>query len=164
MDGEVTLRLRSKSRTHPQWEAWSATLKWRDLFGSIGPHLFSGPDDDWVRLAVTAAAVRSAGREAFRHELEDDDFQSVKMHLRALRLIALAPAQTPRGRRKLIWSLTRLGEQVLLELRAAHAASAHPDQHASERSAGAGPGPAAPDSGPLPIRLRGGEADVVQTV
>lgn len=134
LDDQVTLRLRSKQRTHPQWELWSATLSRRELFASIGPHLLNRPDDAWIRLAVTAAAVRAVGRNGFRHELDEDDFQSIKLHFRGLRLIELTHAQTPHGRTKLLWSLTPYGEQALLGIRAAAVAAPQRGSHPGRES------------------------------
>ena len=125
LEHPVTIRMRSKPRSHPQWQSWSVSLKWRDVFAAIGPYLFGARRDDWVREAFGTVLGKpnglTSGQESrpvrWRHEVEEEDFQTIKVQLYALRLVKFTRSRTPKGRVNLTWSLTPRGLQLLPRLR-----------------------------------------------
>ena len=103
-------------RSHPQWQASSVRIKWRDLFGRIGAYLFSRPSDRTVQSIVAAALANAEQRKSARHEIDDEDYQAIKLRLKALGLVDLDHAETRNGG-TLRWSLTPRGEHLLLQYR-----------------------------------------------
>jgi len=117
LDDEVVVRLRSKMRSHPQWQASSVRMKWRDVFGRIGAHLLSRPSDRTVRSMAAGALMRADSAKLRRHEIDDEDFQTIRLTLKALGLVDLDDTQTRTGG-TLRWGLTPRGEHLLLQCRA----------------------------------------------
>jgi hypothetical protein len=153
LEEEFVVRVRSKLRSHPHWQDSTITLTWRDIFASIGVYLFSRPDDLRVKDQLGGAVARRAGRASFRDQIEDEDFETIKVHLRALGLVEFYCKPGPRASTKLIWSLTPDGERLLLELRAIAASrrnSARPLERGPRGAGRQGLKPTPDDAGETP--------------
>ncbi|MVN79255.1 DUF4062 domain-containing protein [Hymenobacter sp. HMF4947] len=97
--------------------SWEISLTWGSLFGLIAPYLLSPQEDGSVADKLTSLLyTRSNNKKegyVIGKKITTSVFQTVKIHFKALGLIALKPAAA-----KLYWSLTTVGEQELISLRA----------------------------------------------
>ena len=79
------------------------------------------PDEDYVR-AVLASALFAESYEGVHggvlESLDDQNFQTVGVQLRALGLVKIEYSQTTTGSMGLFWSFTAPGERLMVEVRA----------------------------------------------
>jgi hypothetical protein len=116
LEEEVTLHgtywARGTSRT------WESTVSWNDIFGYISPYLVQRPHDAVVKGTLARAL---ASREGFSYgepfTMNDQEFRTVAVQLRALGLITLNYTKTVQGGMGLFWYSTAKGDRLMLELR-----------------------------------------------
>jgi hypothetical protein len=111
------------------WE-YSLAVSWNDLFYDIGPLMINEATDDDIHQALNETVrhrsrkTRGADKQLKDHKRQrsfsvtDHDFQTIKIQLRALGLIA--KSQRPRSIKDVdtYWTLTPYGDQMLTTLRA----------------------------------------------
>lgn len=99
-------------------EDWKSTLSWRQVFGYISPYLESYPTDLSVKSTLAEALfARSGSGTGSRVEMNDQEFRTVAVQLKALGLVNIEYSKTVGGRMDLFWSLTTAGKQLMLEIR-----------------------------------------------
>jgi hypothetical protein len=103
---------------------WTLSITWKDLFAAISPELLSIPADNLVHGILAKALFSRTGRKGHGVNLNDEHFQTVKIHLMALGLIECRLNQSKGGALLLYWHLTQAGEHLMLEARAARPAVA----------------------------------------
>jgi len=121
LDEEVKLGGRYWSPYHRKYVDWHVTTTWHKIFAHISPYLVSHPNADAVKSILASALFGEArvGEENGSHEsLDDQDFQTVGVQLRALGLVKIEYTQTVSGGMGLFWSFTAAGERLMVELRA----------------------------------------------
>lgn len=97
---------------------WSSTMTWRDIFAAISPYLIASPLDSKVKKIIEeAAAAKAANQPKHGHVLDDQDFQTISVHLKALGLVNITYSRTTKGGMALFWELTSRGERLMLQLR-----------------------------------------------
>jgi hypothetical protein len=128
---EVDLTFETTDKKGDSWN-WNYTIEitWDDLFYDVGPLMINEATDYQIRSALNET-VRQASRSKRAQDAElkdhkrprnfrisDHDFQTVKIQLRALGLIA--KSQRPRSIKDTdtYWTLTPYGDQALTTLRA----------------------------------------------
>jgi len=99
---------------------WTATLTWGEIFYLISPYLLKPPSDN-VALK-TFGKIFFAKSKTFRDtssspDLNEQDFQTIKIHLKTLGLVDIEYSKTTNGGMDLFWSLTKEGEEKMMELR-----------------------------------------------
>ena len=97
---------------------WKVRATWRRIFGYISPCLVKHPNDDYVESVLSSALFERSifsGRSA---SLNDQDFQTVSVQLKALGLVSTKYSKTVQGGMALFWSFTPAGERLMLEIRA----------------------------------------------
>lgn len=126
LDEEVKLGGRYWRKSYGQYRDWRVTTTWRKIFAHISPYLVTHPNADAVKNILTSALFREArvGEENGSHEiLDDQDFQTVGVQLRALGLVKIEYTEsTSAGIWGLFWSFTTAGERLMVELRAVRTA------------------------------------------
>jgi hypothetical protein len=96
-------------------------VTWGELFAAISPHILEHPNNAMMRshFGVEMQALYGA-----KHpnsigfwSVSDQGFETVKVQLTALKLVTVSMQRTTDGGMALFWSLTPLGEQLMLSLR-----------------------------------------------
>ncbi len=99
-------------------DPWSVKTTWRNIFAYISPYLVKHPNEDEVESVLASALFKEAAREGELQSFDDQDFQTVGVQLKALGLVSIDYTETTSGGMALFWSLTGLGERLMVELRA----------------------------------------------
>lgn len=116
LDEEITLHGSYWARGTKR--SWESTVSWNEIFGYISPYLVQYPNDAAVKGTLAEAL---ASREGFSYgdtfTMDDQEFRTVAVQLKALGLITLNYTKTVKGGMGLFWSSTPKGERLMLELR-----------------------------------------------
>ncbi len=105
------------------------TIKWNDIFGAVSPLMIDEVSDGDFRDAVSGFARDSSVEEiradkSFKaltlrdFEVAEEDFQTIKVQLRALGLIAKSTRTRSVKDTQTYWTLTPYGDTVMTRLRA----------------------------------------------
>lgn len=94
---------------------------WNDIFSFISPSLISGLIDEGLRNKINmflkyAFPGSLVTNKRTEHRVEENDFQTIKVQLRALGLIVEKQASSSKSSR--VWTLTPYGDKVMTHLRA----------------------------------------------
>lgn len=120
LDDEITIhgtysRIESYSK---RWitENWETTLTWGELFALIAPHIKNTPSDDSAHTTISSVLKERAnfGRTI---TIKDYDFQTIKVHLETIGLIAVQRSKTTNGGSAMFWTLTDVGKELMIKLR-----------------------------------------------
>lgn len=95
----------------------SFKLTWGEVFGLIAPKLISGQTDSNMKNYIGSQILAAKGYDFRSKELSEQDFQTIKIQLKALNLININYSKTIDGGAALFWGLTALGEKTMLRLR-----------------------------------------------
>lgn len=97
---------------------WEITLTWKDLFSLISPYFLEPQNDYFAKKLISEALIEETGRsDTYNPEIGSKDFQTIKIQLRVLGLMHIAPAQTTKGGQALFWSLSQKGINLMNNLR-----------------------------------------------
>lgn len=118
MSESIEISGRYKPTYKYDWQNWRQSLTWNQLFALIAPHLLEQPSDGTVKIIMHQAVLKHAGINYYEANLEDQDFQTVKVQLKAYGLINLRYIGTTKGNMALFWNLTERGEALMVQLRA----------------------------------------------
>ncbi|WOS40955.1 DUF4062 domain-containing protein [Xanthomonas rydalmerensis] len=105
------------------WRNWEYLLTWGEIFALIAPYLLEHPNDTSVMLTLKKAILEHKDQEYYECKINDHDFQTIKVQLKALGHVQVSYMKTTRGGMALFWALTPQGEATMLELRAVRQAS-----------------------------------------
>jgi hypothetical protein len=83
--------------------------------------LLKFPNDAYVKFVLADALKNRESLIGHSHQINDQDFQTVTLQLKALGLINTKYSQTTKGGMALFWSLTPQGERLMFELRTVQA-------------------------------------------
>jgi hypothetical protein len=114
---------------HGEYEAfsriysWKSTLSWKEIFSFVAPYLLRHPNEDVVRYRLRDSLLNRDHIEFAKHQIDDQDFQTITLQLLALGLIRTDYTKSTRGDMALFWSLTPRGEQLMMELRTVRSGS-----------------------------------------
>lgn len=98
-------------------EDFSATVSWRKLFSLIAPYIVEHPNDTSVKLTLSKALHELGNNRGYSASLDDQEFKTVTIQLKAYGLISTKYSQTTKGGMALFWTLTKKGEQLMVESR-----------------------------------------------
>jgi hypothetical protein len=125
LDEGVKLEGRYWSDSYKDYRSWYVTSTWRKVFSYISPYLVKHPNADAVKTVLGLALFREGNIETGINEklrelisLDDQDFQTVGVQLKALGLVNIEYTKTTSGGMGLFWSFTAKGERLMVELRA----------------------------------------------
>lgn len=127
LDDELTLSGQFKSVANGIRYPWTAKAPISDIFAAIAPYLLQNPGDGYVKLLVKTFAIDRTGKEPFWSEIEDQDYQTVKLQLMAMGLVTVEYAQTVKGGMGLFWHMTPKGHGLMFELRAVRSQKESPE-------------------------------------
>jgi hypothetical protein len=101
---------------------WYVTTTWRKIFAYVSPYLVSHPNAAAIKAILLSALFKDAnvGEDdpENNRSLDDQDFQTIGLQLKALGLVSIDYTETTSGGMGLFWSFTPKGEQLMVELRA----------------------------------------------
>ena len=99
--------------------SWSSSISWKQVFQLIAPYLMTSPDDKSVKYLISRTCFSASSKfdNDLTPEIEDQDFQTIKIHLKHLGLIEFTRIPKPNGGIVLSWDLSTLGTEVMMNLR-----------------------------------------------
>ena len=109
--------IRGHSSSQHGHRDWTSKPAWREIFGFISPYLLKHPAEGIVKAHLTDALAKREHRDGYGHQLEDQDFQTVSVQLKALGLVKIQYSPATDKSMHLFWSLTPTGERLMLSLR-----------------------------------------------
>lgn len=99
-------------------EHYEFVVTWDSIFASLGPTMFDeASESDLEKTLRTRIAVQS-GKSYWNVEIHDEDFQTIKVQLRALGLIQKSTKKRSLKDTDTYWSLTPYGEHYATVLKA----------------------------------------------
>ena len=92
---------------------------WAQIFSSIAPSLQEHPTDQTVcwNLGKVLFKKRKNAEPSVLVQVDDEDFETIRMQLSALGLIVTTYTQTVQGGMAFFWNLTPHGENTMLRMR-----------------------------------------------
>jgi hypothetical protein len=120
LDEEIKLRGMYWNAYYKAYRGWGVTTTWRKIYTYISPYLVKHPPDGAVKEVLLSALFAQAqvDGELRQASLDDQDFQTVGVQLKALGLVNIEYTQTTAGGMGLFWTFTAKGERLMVELRA----------------------------------------------
>lgn len=97
---------------------WSAKLTWREIFTIISPYLAKNPNQDYVKEILKSAIIKRDNLSNRSNFLDDQDFQTIAIQLKALGLIKTTYTKTIKGGMDMFWYFTPEGERLMVQMRA----------------------------------------------
>ena len=97
---------------------WKSSLSWREIFAIISPYLSQHPNQEYVKEILKAALIKRDGISDRTNSLNDQDFQTIAIQLKALGLVETRYAETVKGGMAMFWNFTPEGERLMVQLRA----------------------------------------------
>ncbi len=134
--GEDTFELKFSFVASPDQHSFHGTgykhhvdVEWDDLFAAVAPLMINEASDEQISSALTSIArdlslseLRAMkdfkGKRFMDFSVDDDDFQTVKVQLRALGLISKSAKNRSVKDTNTYWTLTPYGDNVMTRLRA----------------------------------------------
>lgn len=108
----------------PGENQWDLTLSWNAIFSLLGPGLIFQATEGDLKAKLTAA-FRSQNRgEVLFPQISDEDFQKVKLQLRALGLIQELKGKSETAGDSALWTLTPYGDRLLTQVAAIRSSKA----------------------------------------
>jgi len=98
--------------------SWASTLTWREIFAIISPYLSQNPNQEHVKEILKSALIKRDKLSNRSNSLDDQDFQTISIQLKALGLIQTTYAKTVKGGMAMFWYFTPEGERLMVQLRA----------------------------------------------
>ena len=116
------------SGKHRKWDnyskrdvntTWTIETTWGKVFKLISPYLLEHPSDTKMKETISKQLYRLTKDATDRGfaSIDDQDFQTIKIHLKTLGLIDVKYSKTTGGGMALFWNLTDAGNKLLLKLR-----------------------------------------------
>lgn len=96
---------------------WTARPTWRQIFSMISPYLISHPEASTVKGVLEKGLFKMSSAGGNSPDLEDQDFQTISLQLKALGLVNIQYTKNLSGGMGLFWSATPAGERLTLDLR-----------------------------------------------
>jgi len=92
-------------------------LTWGEIFYMISPYLMKHPVDSHVKKYLAIRILEKFGKSTLYPNLNEEDYNTMKIHLSSLKLINIKYSKSTSGGMGLFWSLTNKGSQTMKELR-----------------------------------------------
>ena len=118
LDDEVELHGRYFSPYANSFQQWKVSTTWRNIFGYISAYLVQPYNDAAIGLVLKDALFKLSGANGRSSSIDDQDFRTVSIQLKALGLVNLSYSRTVQGGMALFWTLTLKGEKLMFETRA----------------------------------------------
>jgi hypothetical protein len=95
-----------------------AKLSWDSIFACLGPTMFDEASESDLEKTLEGKIAADAGLERWRVDVRDEDFQTIKVQLRALGLIQKSVKKRSLKDTDTYWALTPYGEHYATVLKA----------------------------------------------
>lgn len=105
------------NKSYRRNQSWSVKVSWREVFGYIAPYLDSYPLDSSVKGTLSSALFKKSDADGINQELDDQEFRTVAVQLKALGLVSVNYSETVGRGMGLFWSLTTAGKRLMIEIR-----------------------------------------------
>jgi hypothetical protein len=120
--GEETISLHFRYEQHSRYTDGTESFSWNEILSILGPVLITQASEGDLKKKLAQAFTNRfkdrTGEQVFSAYMRDDEFQQVKLQLRALGLIQESKA-TPSGAGDLaIWTLTPYGDRQMTQVAA----------------------------------------------
>ena len=113
---DESFKIRMSTIANGATQRFFREFTWRTIFHYVSPYLLKRLDENSVKLKLAHAFGLSLDyRNVVR--IEDQDFQTIALQLKALGLVKIENLSVTDGSRHLFWSLTPAGEQLMVNLR-----------------------------------------------
>ena len=120
LEDSISLSITYKLKYGDREKVLNVKLTWAEIFGLIAPKLLSIQSDDNIKHYIGNQVVFLNEGEHYSQSLNEQNFQTIKIHLMALNLIEINSATgVP------FWGLTDLGRKILLKLRSVKKPAEH---------------------------------------
>lgn len=96
---------------------WGLKISWRNIFSLLSPYLLDNPNETSVKKRLEQSLFEAADTEGKTPDLNNQNFQTIKIQFTAYKLINVQYLQTTQGTYALFWSLTPKGQQLMMQLR-----------------------------------------------
>lgn len=96
---------------------WNVCLSWQDIFSAISPFFIQPLNDDKAKVIISSALFKLSNSGSHTNYINTQDFQTIKLQLKALGLFDMRGAGTSNGSSALFWFLTEKGNQLMMETR-----------------------------------------------
>lgn len=96
---------------------WNGKITWKTLFALIAPKILKKPNDYLAKSNLSSCIHNYLGKSFYDFNIEDNDFETIKIQFKALGLINIDHLRTTDNKMALFWSLTSKGEALMIELR-----------------------------------------------
>ena len=119
--GDETISIRFKFEAFNKTNLRVLTLSWNQILSIVGPILVVEANEAYLKAQLGEAfrnSLEVSGAEVFYPSVVDEDFQKVKLQLRALGLIRELKDKSPGGGDEALWTLTPYGDHVLTQVAA----------------------------------------------
>lgn len=94
-----------------------SNISWREMFALIAPYLVEHPSDGAVKLRLASSLLEREGKLGSSISISDQEFKTITVQFKAYGLTDTRYVQTTNGGMALFWSLTKKGEQLMMESR-----------------------------------------------
>ena len=92
-------------------------ITWGDIFNIISPYLMEYPIDAKVKAYLADRALKKIGKYGSFPTIDNDEYNTIKIHLESLNLVQVKYLETTKGGRALFWSLTEEGIKTMKNMR-----------------------------------------------
>jgi hypothetical protein len=98
---------------------WEKVVSWKTLFSLLSPYLMENPADTLAKSKLSEIIYQTTpdNRSDGTATINDQIFQTIKIHLKALGLIDVKYLKTTKGGMDLFWKITEKGEKLMMDLR-----------------------------------------------
>lgn len=98
---------------------WEKELAWGKIFWLLSPYLLKNLNDTSVKSKLSEIVYNTTEnpRSIGTADIDDQNFQTIKIHLKALNLIKIEYLNTTTGGKDLFWKITEKGEDLMMRLR-----------------------------------------------
>jgi len=95
----------------------STKATWKEIFGSISPHLLGNPHNNTVQSILCDNFIKTKHKNGYGHSLDDQVFNTISLQLQAYNLVMVKFTKSTKGDMGLFWYLTNKGKKLMMELR-----------------------------------------------
>lgn len=93
------------------------SITWRQIFSLISPYLVENPNDTSVKIKLASAVFERTALTGSSASINDQEFKTITIQLKAYGLIRTNYSKTIKGGMALFWSLTKKGEEYMIDSR-----------------------------------------------
>jgi hypothetical protein len=123
LDEKVTVHGSYNDRRVAMERTWDVEVTWREIFALVSPYLLEAPTDKFVNTVLTTALFKKYGHLGDEPWIDNQDFKTISIQLKALGLVRLDHLEARQGGMALFWSLTPPGEHLMMQLRTVRTAT-----------------------------------------